>query len=284
MNYADRTTREVYGAGRWFPADGSALKAMVQQFIDDAAAPMLAGKVVAGIAPHAGYVFSGPVAGHTFRAFRDSAEKWGAPETVVILGFSHRGGFKGTALMDGDAIQTPVGRVGLDVKAGELLQDSYSSICFDYAPHRGEHSAENEIPFAQIALPDASLVVGLVGDHEEQTVEELAQALEELSNKKEIVVVASSDMLHDPDYKLVSETDRSTLDKIEAMDIAGLRSEWSYSNQILCGLSPVSAAIKWAGLQGVSKGAVLQYRNSGDDYPESRGSWVVGYGSVVFAG
>ncbi len=283
MNFENRKTREVFGSGRWFPADGHQLRSMVKGFIDDVAAPETGGKVIAGIAPHAGYVFSGPVAGHTFRAFRDSAEKWGAPETVVILGFSHRGGFKGTALMDGDAIQTPVGRVGLDVKAGELLQDSYSSIRFDYAPHRGEHSAENEIPFAQVALPESNLVVGLIGDHEEQTVDELVQALEQLSLKKEIAVIASSDMLHSPDYELVSKTDRRTLDKIAAMNEAGLRREWSYSNQILCGLSPVRAAMKWAGLQNVSTGRILQYRNSGDDYPESRGNWVVGYGSVVFA-
>ncbi len=283
MNFENSKTRGVFGSGRWFPADGQQLKSMVQRFIDDAAVPALDGKVVAGIAPHAGYVFSGPIAGHTFRAFRDSAEKVRPPETVVILGFSHSAGFSGTALMDGDAIDTPVGRVELDEEAGRLLQNSASSVHFDYSPHRGEHSAENEIPFAQVALPEASLVIGLVGDHEEQTVEELTQALEELSKKKEIAVVASSDMLHNPDHELVSETDRRTLDKIEAMDVAGLRSEWSYSNQILCGLSPVRAAMKWAGLRGVSKGTVLQYRNSGDDYPESRGSWVVGYGSVVFA-
>ncbi len=283
MNFENRKIREVFGAGRWYPADGHRLRSMVKSFIDGALVPGSGGKVTAGIAPHAGYVFSGPIAGHTFRAFRDSARRWAPPETLVILGFSHGGGFSGTALMDGDAIETPAGTVKLDTEAGRLLQNSASSVYFDYSPHRGEHSAENEIPFAQVALPESNLVVGLIGDHEEQTVEELVQALEQLSLKKEIAVVASSDMLHSPDYELVSATDRRTLDKIAAMDEAGLRREWSYSNQILCGLSPVRAAMKWAGLQNVSTGRILQYRNSGDDYPESRGNWVVGYGSVVFA-
>jgi hypothetical protein len=201
----------------------------------------------------------------------------------VILGFSHGGGFSGTALLDGQAIQTPLGRAPLDLAASSLLAEGAGTVRFDYGPHRGEHSAENQIPFAQVALPDTALVVGLIGDHEPETVNQLTDALQQLASRKRIAVVASSDMLHHPDYELVSATDSKTLRMIEKMDVDSLRREWSYKNQILCGLSPVSAGIEWARASGASQGKVLRYRNSGDDYPESRGSWVVGYCSVIFS-
>jgi AmmeMemoRadiSam system protein B len=275
--------REALGAGRWFPGTREELKQTVDGYMDNARVDKVKGRIVAAIAPHAGYVYSGKVAGYTFRAIRDNSETWGRPDTVVVLGIRHRGGFQGTALMDGDALRTPLGDAVLD-KAGAAVMASISPrIYFDYSPHAGEHSAENEVPFVQAALPGTPIIVGLVGDHDPRTLDDLVAALDALSRKKSILVIASSDMLHDPDYGLVTRIDKDSLKMVKAMDYRGIRKGWDYSRQTFCGIGPVLAAMRFAELKGCEKGTILIYRNSGDDFPESRGRWVVGYGSAVFA-
>jgi AmmeMemoRadiSam system protein B len=108
------------------------------------------------------------------------------------------------------------------------------------------------------------------------------EALKELNTKKTIVVIASTDMLHDPDYELVTKTDRQTLEKLVHLKLTEITNEWTYSHQTFCGLLPVMAAAQFAQSQGSKEGILLKYRNTGDDFPESRGQWVVGYGSVIF--
>jgi AmmeMemoRadiSam system protein B len=274
--------RRSWGAGRWFPGQKDVLSNMVNGFMDKASVPDIKGNIMAAIAPHAGYVYSGGVAGHTFAAIRENAKPVGAPDVVVILGFSHRGGFSGVALMDGDAVQTPLGEAALDGESGSFLVSHSSRIRFEYAPHGGEHSAENEIPFVQTALPGVPIVVGLIGDHTEATLEALVDALCGLSMGKRVLVVASTDLLHDADYDRVKCTDQNTLDMIAGLNDAGLADTWDYASQVCCGIGPVLTAMRFARAQGCSSGTVLAYRNSGDDHPESRGNWVVGYGAVVF--
>ena len=282
-NASEIVTRQAHGSGRWFPGSRQELKEMVESYIENAKPEPVDGRIVAAIAPHAGYIYSGKVAGFTFRAIKDNAQKMGQPETVVVLGFSHRGGFPGVALMDGDFIETPLGKAALDTESAKMLAGASPRIFFHYSPHRGEHSAENEIPFVQAALPHTKMVVALMGDRDPETLDALVGALDALSRKKRLLVVASTDMLHDPNYEVVTKTDEKTLEKLQAMDCEGLQKTWGYDNQILCGIGPVLAAMKFAKVQGSKKGSVLYYRNSGDDFPESRGRWVVGYGSAVFA-
>jgi len=277
-----RIVRAARGAGRWFPSGKAELQKMVNGFIDKAGVSGLKGSIVGAISPHAGYVYSGPIAGYVFKAVKEQAEEGNAPDTVVILGFSHRGGFPGVALMDGDAIATPLGETLLDREAAQVLMRNRSAIKLDYEPHNGEHSAENQIPFVQAALPRAKLVVALIGGHNPQTINQLVGGLADLAGQKKILVVASSDMLHDPDYDLVTRTDKATLKIVEAMDDKKLLQEWNYDRQTFCGMAPVVAAMRFAAAQGCKKGVVLKYENSGDMHPESRGQWVVGYGAVVF--
>lgn len=277
-----RVVRQAVGAGRWFPASPDGLRKMVMGFVDRAQVGPVTGRIVAAIAPHAGYQYSGPVAGYVYRAIRDQAQKGAAPEIVVILGFSHRAGFPGVALMDGAAIATPLGEAALDAEAAAALVKASRSIRLDYAPHNGEHSAENQIPFVQAVLPEARLVVGLVGDHDRQTIRNFTAALDTLAQKSPILVIASSDMLHDADYDLVTKTDKKTLRSVAEMDIKALLADWGYEHQIFCGMTAVNVVMDFAVSRGCKSGTILHYRNSGDDFPESRGQWVVGYGAVVF--
>ena len=275
--------RMAHRDGRWFPGLRPELEAMLREFLGKANPAPVNGRIVAAIAPHAGYIYSGPVAGYTFRAIRDNAATNGKPDTVVILGFSHRGGFPGVALLDGASVETPLGGVAIDMITATELAESSPRIAFSSAPHADEHSAENEIPFVQAALPGTKIVVGLMGDHDEKTVNDLVKALVAASAKRSLLVVASTDLLHDADYERVRKTDGETLAIITSMNAAKLAARWSYSEQVCCGIGPVLTVMKYAEAMGCGKGTLLHYRNSGDDYPESRGQWVVGYGAVVCA-
>ena len=283
MSVARRIVRPLLGAGRWFPGGRDELRGVVEQFIAEAHVPPGAGRMVGLIAPHAGYVYSGPVAGYAFRALRENAAEHGAPDVAVVLGFSHRGSFRGVAIMDGDAIVSPLGETPLDADAAAFLTAADPRLVPDYKPHVGEHSAENQVPFLQTVLPETPLVLLLIGQHDADLMEALAAVLRKLAVKKSILVIASSDMLHDPDYERVRKTDQATLRKVAAMDAVGVMREWDYSQQVFCGIAPVVTAMKYAQARGCQKASVLRYRNSGDDHPESRGQWVVGYSAVAFA-
>jgi len=283
MNHKNQqVVRRTHGDGRWFPGDKAALSKMIDEYIGAAQVSPIKGRIIGAISPHAGYIYSGPIAGYVFRVIKEQAAKGEAPDTVVILGFSHRGGFGGVALMDGDTVRSPLGETALDKDAAALLTSNRPSVYLDYAPHNGEHSAENQIPFVQAVLPGARLVVGLIGDHDPKTFNELSAGLGELAKAKKILVIASSDMLHDPDYTLVTRTDQASLKNVATLQAQELLKHWSYENQIFCGMSAVAVTMRFVEKQGCREGIVLRYRNTGDDYPDSRGNWVVGYGAVVF--
>jgi AmmeMemoRadiSam system protein B len=278
-----RVVQQSRGGGQWYPGERHELESMVAAHIENAAVPAGMGRIVAVTAPHAGYVYSGSTAGHTFRALRDHAETFGQPETVVVLGFSHRREFEGIALMGGDALLTPLGEIGLDREATDLLLSLDSLFALNNLPHDGEHSAENEIPFIQQALPGSKVVIGLFGGHGPEIEDRVARSLVSLAEEKDIILVASTDLLHDPDYALVREMDQVTMAQMVAMDDQDLEDRWSPGFQVCCGIRPVITAIRFARHRGCAGGTKLAYRNSGDDDPESRGEWVVGYGSVAFS-
>ncbi len=275
--------RQLAGAGRWFPGTKNELERLITGFLNEAIVPEINGRIISAIAPHAGFIYSGSVAGRTFRAIQQNILRYGVPETVIALGFSHRESFAGLALMDGDKVASPLRETEIDSHAISLLTKASDKIRCDYRPHRIEHSAENLIPFIQVAAPDAKLVVALTGDHDMGTIASLTKAFYDLAQQKHVLLIASTDMLHSSDYDLVTRTDKATLQLVERMDIESVTNNWKFDHQIFCGISPVLVSMLLAKKFGCVNGNVLAYKNSGDDFPESRGEWVVGYGSAVFA-
>ncbi len=272
----------VLGAGRWFPSDPARLRTMVLDFMAAANQERTDLNPVAAVAPHAGYTYSGPVAGYVYRALRDASTPSAVPRTVVILGGCHRQSFSGLSLLDADRIGSPLGTSPIDRQVTDELVRAVPGALRENEPHRGEHSVENQVPFVQVALPSARLVLALFGDHDRRRVDALAEALDILSRKRHLTVIASTDLLHDPDHERVRRTDLETLDILASLDEQRLIDRWSYDHQPVCGLMPVLTAMRFAKLRGAAGGTVLAYRNSGDDYPHTRGEWVVGYGAVVF--
>lgn len=282
MSVKNPVIRPASGAGKWFPGVRGELQLFIADALENAFIPEIKKPIIAAIAPHAGYVYSGATSAYTYRAIQESCLIHGAPDTVIVLGFSHREQIPGVAIMDGDAFSTPLGTTPLDQDSAGLLLKADSRIKFEYRPHMGEHSLENQVPFIQTVLPAASLVMVMIGPRDTGLLAPLADALARLAAKKKILVVASSDMLHDPSYEQVRKTDQATLRKVVGMDIQGVMHDWDYSHQVFCGIGPVVAAMTYAKQLGCKKATLLRYRNSGDDFPESRGEWVVGYGAVAF--
>lgn len=273
---------EVSGAGRWFPCDAAELREQVGRCMDEARVPSFSSRVIGGITPHAGYDWSGGVAGHTFRVLRDQAAAGLCPEAVVALGFSHRSGIAGVSVLDADAVQTPLGRVAVDVTLAQDIVDADPCIRFDRAGHVGEHSVGNAIPFIQAALPGVPVVPILMEQPGGAAVAALSEVLVRLGRKRPVVVLSSTDLLHDADYDRVVASDEDTLARMAALDLEGLRKAWSPMHQVCCGIGPVSVLMQLAQRDGAVCGHRLAYQNSGDLHPGSRGQWVVGYGALVF--
>ena len=282
MHSDSEAIRTASGSGRWFPGDPVELERVVGQCVDSADVSGLSRPILGATVPHAGYVYSGPIAGYTYRALRDAAEAGHVPDVVVVLGFCHRGGFKGLALMDGRAIETPLGQVALASSLGDYLAEGNGVIRFDYGPHVGEHSAENQIPFLQSVLPGTPLIVGLMGDRSPATLGTVVERLAALRQRYRVCILASTDLLHDPDYDRVVSADDMTVAQMAALDDEGLLGRWRPDHQVCCGIGPVIVTLRDAVKAGCPGGVVLCSRNSGDEFPESRGQWVVGYASVVF--
>ncbi|MFU8780300.1 MAG: AmmeMemoRadiSam system protein B [Kiritimatiellia bacterium] len=290
-------TADVYvatGAGRWYPADAGALQSQIAGFVNSAAVDIIAAAgagsacgafdapLLGGIAPHAGLDYSGRVAGYTYAALRASAQQFGMPDVVLVLGFSHRPAADGLAILAADSIQTPMGMLRTDRAVATALLRGVPGGRFDTETHMGEHSSENQLPFLQYALPDVPVVAALVCGHAPSMLAALGDAIVALQHDQHVVCIASTDLLHDPSYDKVCQADTSTLARLERLDSDGLNRAWSYGHQVCCGIGPVQALIHGVRKMGCRSGRVLFYENSGDVDPAGRGSWVVGYGAVVY--
>jgi MEMO1 family protein len=249
-------------AGIFYPADAAALGEQVDRLLADAAAPALAFPVAAVIAPHAGYLYSGPVAASAFRAVGASRR----PKRVVVIGPAHHVAFRGVALPSWQAFRTPLGDVAVDGDALAAVAELPHVVVAD-RPHAPEHALEVELPFLQRVLGEFALVPLLVGD---ASAPEAAQVLEPLWDPATTLVVASSDLSHYRDHATARRLDARTAATIEALAGEEL------GPHDACGYLPV------AGLVGLARArrlgiARLDLRNSGDTAGDR--ARVVGYGA-----
>lgn len=254
-------------AGQFYPGVPAALEESVLQCLAEAAPPEAGIRPKALIAPHAGYVYSGPVAGSAYRAIeglRDSVSR------VVILGPSHRVYLRGLAAPTGRAFATPLGEVPLDRRTLDALLQLPQVEAND-AAHDREHSLEVQLPFLQRALRDFSLVPLAVGDARDA---EVAEVLEAVWGGDETLLVVSSDLSHYLDYESAREIDARTSQAIEA-----LRPEHIDTDQA-CGGVAVRGLLVAARHHGL-RARTLDLRSSGDT-AGSRDR-VVGYGAYVLA-
>jgi len=253
-------------AGQFYPGNPDALRQSVQKYVDGATLPEDMGAVRAVIAPHAGYVYSGPTAGYAFKALTTLPQKeW----TVFLLGPAHRVPFHGVALGEYSAFRTPLGDIPIAVdRVAEMLA---RSPLYTRAPqaHAPEHCLEVEVPFLQVTLADFRLVPMLFGDVDPR---EVAAELVDHVGEDDLLVV-SSDLSHFYPHDKAQQLDRAVLDAVMAGDEAGvLRGE-------ACGSAPMATLMSIAHRKGWQP-HLLDYRTSGDTAGDKLR--VVGYGSVAY--
>ncbi len=257
--------QEPVVAGAFYPSNPDELRMQIRQFIS--AAHLEPGKPPkALIAPHAGYTYSGPVAGSAYAQLAKIANNI---RKVVLLAPSHRVAFRGIACSSCGVFRTPLGDVEVDLDAISMLEDMPQVNLLDQAFVQ-EHSLEVHLPFLQETLRDFKIVPLVVGDVDPASV---AEVLERLWGGEETLIVVSSDLSHYLDYATAR-----TIDAATSKAIANLQSE-DISHEQACGGTPVRGLLM-AARHNHLEAKILDLRNSGDTAgPKDR---VVGYGAYVF--
>jgi AmmeMemoRadiSam system protein B len=257
--------REAAVAGSFYPADPGALHGVLQEMLD--AAPPAPGNSIpkALIVPHAGYVYSGPVAAAAYARLRPGHDRF---QRVVLLGPCHCVAFRGLAASSAAAFRTPLGGVPLDRASIDALQHPAVSVID--AAHRSEHSLEVQLPFLQAVLASFMLVPLVVGDAEPGDV---AAVIDLLWGGPETLVVVSSDLSHYLAYEAARGRDQRTCRSIEQMD--GHR----IGHAEACGATPLRGLLIAARRRGL-RAMTLDLRNSGDT--AGGRDQVVGYGAWAF--
>lgn len=251
-------------AGMFYPADPDELANTIQGYLRPVPPSDALPKAI--IAPHAGYVYSGPVAASVYARLRAGR---GRISRVVMLGPAHRVGFRGLAISSAEWFATPLGNVAVDRQACAILASLPFVHLLDEA-HAQEHSLEVQLPFLQIVLGAFSLVPVVVGN---AAAEEVSAVLEVLWGQEETLIVISSDLSHYHDYATARKMDTATSEAIVAMR----RQDIGFEDA--CGRLPIAGLLIAAKRRDL-RPATVDLRNSGDTAgPQDR---VVGYGAYSF--
>lgn len=259
------TVRPPAVAGTFYPGDKTELAAQIRGFIQDGVPAQHI--PVAIIAPHAGYMYSGPIAGSAYASLHKINH---TIDRVVMLGPAHREFVFGVAASSAEAFDTPLGRVPLDTERIRELVTELDFVEFSDSAHRLEHSLEVQLPFLQLGLADFELLPFAVGD---ATPDQIDLLLEKSWQDESTLVVISSDLSHYRDYGSAQKIDRYTTQKIQDLDPSGL------SGENACGQRPICGLLLYAARHGLAC-EVIDVRNSGDTAgPRDH---VVGYGAYLF--
>lgn len=254
-------TRQPAVAGLFYPDDPNKLSTTIDRFLAEATREGRPPKAI--IVPHAGYVYSGPIAASAYARLAPARDRI---ERVVLFGPSHYVPFAGLALSGADQFVTPLGTIQIDSQAAEQIMDLPQVRVLD-AAHGKEHSLEVQLPFLQRVLGDFRLIALAVGD---ASSEEVAEVMDRLWNGDETLIVVSSDLSHYHDYETARRLDAGTSKIIESLARSDIDSEHA------CGCRAINGLIRVAQLRELDA-TTLDLRNSGDT-AGPRGE-VVGYGA-----
>ncbi len=262
---AIRQIRPPAVAGRFYPREPAVLRRQIHSLLAGAATP--AGPVPkAVIAPHAGYIYSGPIAASAYAQFLPAHA---LIRRIILLGPSHHVAFQGLATSSAEAFATPLGQVRVDALAVRQLVSLPQVRVLDEA-HHYEHALEVQLPFLQVVLDEFSIVPLVVGD---ATAQSISQVLDLLWDGPETRLVISSDLSHYHDANTAQMMDRATADAIEALAPERIAEDQA------CGRLPILGLLAAANRHHLQAHA-LDLRHSGDTAgPRDR---VVGYGAFSF--
>lgn len=270
-------------AGAFYPRSPAELRRHVTALLDRVPEMRPAGEILALVAPHAGYRFSGGVAAYTHKALATARY-----DTLVIIGHdTHRDAVAFTCPVD--YFQTPLGRVPVDREMMAAMEAFHRGIRPGRALHEREHTVEVHLPFLQVLGKGARIVPLLFGNPTTRNCHILSQAILAASGKRAVLVLASVDMAHYPPYDWACKVDRATLEVLKSLDADQLFAHLAEQERktgipnlrtAMCAKGALGTAILFARARGANQAQVLRYANSGDVPGGDRGR-VVGYASVL---
>ncbi|MFH1652704.1 MAG: AmmeMemoRadiSam system protein B [Pseudomonadota bacterium] len=265
------TKRMPAVAGSFYPANRTELKDMVEGFIPKNVERQRAFGV---ISPHAGYVYSGAVAGKTFAQVE-------IPKQCIVLAPNHTGYGSKAAIMTDGAWMTPIGDVPVDSTIANKLLSKCSIIKNDSTAHIAEHSLEVQLPFMLTLQPELTIVPICLSHLRVSECKEIGEAIADLirSEEKDILVVASSDMNHYESQKRTEKKDNLAIEQVLKMDPEGLINTCSENGITMCGVIPTAVMLFAARKLGKKNAKLIAHQTSGDisgDYDA-----VVGYAGII---
>jgi MEMO1 family protein len=258
-------------AGQFYPDEAGQLRSMIKQMVEDVVPKQVA---VGAIAPHAGYIYSGRVAGAVFSriAFTD---------TFIIIGPNHTGNGVPFSIMTQGIWKTPLGDVEIDSELGKSILGSSKYLKEDFLAQQNEHSIEVQIPFLQYFRKDIKIVpivLGLAGINAYQTIgKEIARAVKELNKK--VVIIASSDMTHYEPQDTARRKDSEAIQAILDLNENMLSRRVHDMDISMCGFAPVVSLLTAAKMLGAGGAELVKYETSGDATGDT--SSVVGYAGII---
>ncbi len=266
-------TREPSVAGQFYPARSDELRRTVGAFFQK---PDFLLEAQAVVVPHAGYVYSGPVAGKVFSAVR-------IPERIILLGPNHSGRGESLALAPEGEWRTPLGAAEVDAEINRTLLKECSGLKEDFAAHRTEHSLEVQLPFLQALAPAFRFSAICVGTARYSSLASLGHGLAKAiqSASGPVLLIASSDMTHYEPAETAAGQDRFAIDRVLAIDPEGLYRVVLEKDISMCGFAPTVAILIACRDLGATTGRLIDYTNSG----EASGDYnrVVAYAGMAIA-
>jgi AmmeMemoRadiSam system protein B len=241
----------------------------------DAGDQPLEGELVAIVAPHAGLMYSGPVAAHAYQLLRGRRF-----DVAVLVGPSHFAGFDGVAVVTEGGFETPLGITAIDQGCASDLRGATPVVHDDSKVHRREHSLEMQLPFLQRVAPAATIVPLLMGYQTAETADALGGALAAVLAGRRALLVASTDLSHYHDAVTTSRLDAVVLDCVRRFDADALQAALDARPEHACGGGPAVAVMRAAKRAGARDAVVLAYADSGDVTGDK--SAVVGYMAAAF--
>jgi AmmeMemoRadiSam system protein B/AmmeMemoRadiSam system protein A len=276
----EQMVRKPAVAWQFYTGNPEALRTEIVRYLDAAKPPAVAGDIVAIVAPHAGYMYSGQVAAYGYRLLRGKRY-----DTVVVISPSHVEYFSYASVFPGTAYETPLGEIPVDTKLASAIGSKSDLVKVDMKGHemrpgqRSEHALEVQLPFLQVALGAFKLIPIVMGDQSKNTIDALGAVLGDALMGRSVLIVASTDLSH-----FHSDAEARTLDgvfqeRLREFDPTTLYRDLSDKGTEACGGGPVVAAMIAAQRLGATKCEVLNYANSGDVTGDTEN--VVGYVSAV---
>ena len=264
-------------SGMFYPGNPKTLKRDIERYLSEAVLDPIAGDIVGIISPHAGYMYSGPVAAYGYKAIAGCEY-----DTVIVIAPSHRKFFEGAAAIEKGGYRTPLGVVEVDEETAGMILKKSSAVKSNIDVHKEEHSLEVQIPFLQIILKSFKIVPLIMGTQDFLTCEALSAGIyETLKNSgKKILIVGSTDLSHYYSYAHAVELDGVVTKHLDDFDMEGLVTDLGEDKCEACGAGPMITAMMLSRKSGANQGKVLKYANSGDITGDK--STVVGYVSAVF--